>query len=72
MFFLSLFVIIDLGGEVMKKVAILSLHLGYGGIEKSICALANLLCSKYKVEIICTYKLYEKPAFALNDEVTIK
>ncbi|MDD5888721.1 MAG: glycosyltransferase [bacterium] len=56
----------------MKKVAILSLHLGYGGIEKSICALANLLCSKYKVEIICTYKLYEKPAFALNDEVTIK
>ena len=36
----------------MKKVIILSLHLGYGGIEKSIVALANILCEKYKVEII--------------------
>ena len=33
----------------MKKLSILSLHLNYGGAEKSICALANLLCDKYDV-----------------------
>ena len=37
----------------MKKISILSLHLGYGGIEKSITALANLLCEDYEVEIAC-------------------
>ena len=47
-------------GDNMKKVSILSLHLGYGGIEKSVAALANMLCEKYEVEIACTYKLFEK------------
>ncbi len=56
----------------MKKVAILSLHLSYGGIEKSVSALANLLVQKYNVEIICAYKIQEKPAFAIDDRVTIK
>lgn len=56
----------------MKKVSILSLHLGYGGIEKSIVALANLLSSNYKVEIVCIYKLYEKEAFKVNDNVKVK
>ncbi len=56
----------------MKKVAILSLHLGYGGIEKSITALANLLVDKYKVEIITTYKLYDKPVFTLNNKVKVR
>ena len=37
----------------MKKVVILSLHLGYGGVEKSVAALANMLVSKYDVEIVC-------------------
>ena len=55
----------------MKKVSILSLHLGYGGIEKSIAALANILCEKYEVEIICIYKLYDKPAFDIKDKVKI-
>ncbi len=56
----------------MKRVSILSLHLGYGGIEKSIVALANLLSSNYKVEIVCIYKLYEKEAFKVNDNVKVK
>ena len=56
----------------MKKVSILSLHLGYGGIEKSVSALANLLSSKYKVEIACTYKLYDEPVFELNKKVKVK
>ena len=55
----------------MRKISILSLHLGYGGIEKSIVALANLLCEKYKVEIVCTYKLYDKPVFDLDKRVKV-
>ena len=55
----------------MKKVTILSLHLGYGGIEKSIAALANLLCKKYKVEIACVYKLFDRPVFDIDDKVNI-
>ena len=58
-------------GGTMKKIAILSLHLGYGGVEKSIAALANILCEKYKVEIICIYKLYDKPAFDIDERVKI-
>lgn len=55
----------------MKKVSILALHLGYGGIEKSICSLANILINQYEVEIICTYKLLEKPAFFLDPRVNV-
>ena len=58
-------------GGYMKKISILALHLGYGGIEKSIVALANLLCDKYKVEIACTYKLYDKPVFDLDERVKV-
>lgn len=56
----------------MKKISILSLHLGYGGIEKSIVALANLLCDKYQIEIACIYKLYDKEAFELDKRVKVK
>ena len=56
----------------MEKVSILSLHLGYGGIEKSICALANMIVDNYEVEIAVTYKLYEKPSFFLDPRVKIK
>ena len=55
----------------MKKVSILSLHLGFGGIEKSVAALANILCEKYEVEIACTYKLYDRPAFNIDSRVKI-
>ncbi len=55
----------------MKKISILSLHLGYGGIEKSVSALANMLCEKYKVEIACTYKLYDEPIFPVDKRVKI-
>ena len=56
----------------MKKESILSLHLGYGGIEKSVAALANMLCDKYEVEIACSYKLFENSVFPVNDKVIIK
>lgn len=56
----------------MKKISILSLHLGFGGIEKSVAALANILCTKYEVEIACTYKLYDKSSFYIDPKVNIK
>lgn len=56
----------------MKKISILSLHMGYGGIEKSIAALANLLVNKYEVEIACSYKLYDNPVFELDSRVKVK
>ena len=56
----------------MKKITIFSLHLGYGGIEKSVINLANLLSDDYKVEIISTYKLEDVPAFDINPNVSVK
>ena len=56
----------------MKKVSILSIQMGYGGIEKSIVSLANILCEKYKIEIACTYKMYDDPVFDLDERVTVK
>ena len=55
----------------MKKISILSLHLGYGGIEKSVAALANMLVDKYEVEIACTYKLFDKSVFEVDERVKI-
>ena len=56
----------------MKKVSILALHLNYGGIEKSIAALANILCEDYNVKIACCYKLLDEPAFSIDRRVKIK
>lgn len=55
----------------MKKITILALHLGYGGIENAIASLANLLIQKYEVEIISTYKLYSEPVFHVDNRVKI-
>ena len=55
----------------MKKISILSLHLGYGGIEKSVANLANLLIKDYEVEIISTYKLDQSPAFEIDPKVKV-
>ena len=56
----------------MKKISFLSLHLGYGGIEKAICSLANSLCDEYEVEILATYKTVEQPAFFLDDRIKVR
>lgn len=56
----------------MKKISILSLHLGYGGIEKSIISLANVLCKHYDVEIATVYQLYENPVFELDERVHVR
>ena len=56
----------------MKKISILALHLGYGGIERCIVSLANNLCNKYDIEIAVCYKIFDKPAFELNEKVKVK
>ena len=56
----------------MKKITILALHLGYGGVEKSIASLSNILVEKYEVEIISVYRLYDKPSFEIDSRVKIK
>lgn len=55
----------------MEKITILALHLGVGGVENSIISLANMLCDKYNVEIISTYKLAEEPAFKIDERVNV-
>ena len=57
---------------MMKKISILALHLGYGGIEKCVVNLANTLCEKYDVEIAVCYKLYDNSVFKLKDKVKVK
>lgn len=56
----------------MKKITILALHLGYGGIEKCISSLSNALCKDYEINIISTYKLYDKPPFHFDDKIRIE
>lgn len=55
----------------MKKVTILALHLGYGGIENAITTLANTLAGKYDVEILSVYRLYKDPIYDLDKRVNI-
>ena len=56
----------------MKKISILALHLGSGGIERITTMLANNLCKDYKVEIVSTYKIFPKPFFNLDSRVSVK
>ena len=56
-----------------KKISILALHLGYGGVEKAIVSLANSLSKldKYEIEIVSIYRLYEKPVFDINKNIKV-
>lgn len=46
-----------------KKIVILSIMLGYGGIEKYISSICKMFHEDYDIEIICDYKEVEKEAF---------
>lgn len=56
----------------LKRITILALHLGVGGTEKAIASLSNMLIKNNKVEIISTYKLTDKPAFDIDENVEIR
>ncbi len=55
----------------MKKITILALHLGYGGIENAVVTLANTLVLKYDVEILSVYRLYNEPVYKLDEKVKV-
>lgn len=55
----------------MKKITIFCLHLGYGGVEKCVVNLANLLSQEFEVEVISTYKLADTPAFEIDESVKV-
>ena len=57
---------------MQKKITILCLHLGYGGIEVAITNLANMLIDKYDVEIISQYNIYGKPVYELDSRIKVK
>ncbi len=54
-----------------NKVTILSLHLGYGGAERATVDLANMLSTKYDVEIVSLYKTVDKCPFKINNNVKV-
>lgn len=56
----------------MKKVTILALHLGYGGIEQYLSSLCKMIENDYEIEIISTYKVLDEPAFYFNKNIKIK
>ena len=56
----------------MKKITIISLHLGYGGIEKAVVNLANSLSSSYDVKILSIYKTYDEVPFSVEPNVKVK
>ncbi len=56
----------------MKKLKILMLHLGYGGVERQTITMANGLAKCFDIEIVSFYKLSEKPAYKIDDRIKIK
>ena len=56
----------------MKKITILALHMGYGGIENAVATLANTLINKYEVEILSVYRLYKDPIYDLDERVKVR
>lgn len=54
-----------------KEITIIALHLGFGGVEKYISSLCKMLENDYKINIISTYKLLDKPAFFFSDKINI-
>ncbi len=55
----------------MKKITIIALHLGYGGIERCISNVANALCEDYQIEVVSVYKLYKEPIFSFHQKVKV-
>lgn len=54
-----------------KKIAILALHMGYGGVENAIATRASMLSQNYNVEIISLYKQEYKIPFKLDSKVKV-
>ncbi len=57
--------------KLKNKVSILSLHMGYGGIERSIVNQANMISKHYDVEIVSLYKISKDISYKLNKNVKL-
>ncbi len=68
---LNEFYIFKHNDKIQKKISILALHMGHGGIEKSICNQANMLSKEYEVEIASLYKLSDNIPYELNKQVKL-
>lgn len=55
----------------MRKLTILALHMGYGGIEKSIASLARAFSYEYEVTILSAYELHNKPVYDIERNVKV-
>lgn len=65
----------DCGGDPgpqKKRVSIIALHLGVGGVEKAIINMANLFAERYEVKIYSVYNMPGSPAFPLDSRVRVK
>lgn len=56
----------------MKKIVILALHLGIGGVERVIVNISNLLCENNDITIVSTYNLSENLTSEIDNKVKIK
>ena len=53
------------------KISIYALHLGFGGVEKYVTTVANMLADAHSVEIVSTYRITPEPAFPVDPRVKI-
>ena len=53
--------------RLKHETTILALHLGYGGIEQYVSSLSKMID---KTNIVSTYKLYDKPPFEYNSNIS--
>ncbi len=56
----------------MENLTIFALHLGYGGIEKAVCSMANMFADRYHVEIISVYDMPNAPAYRIDERVKVR
>ena len=56
----------------MKKITVITSHLGYGGIEQYLSSLCDMLKDNYEIELIVVYKKYQEPVFSFDKKIKIK
>ncbi len=56
----------------MRNISIYVLSLNYGGAEKVITNVANMLCQDFNVTIKSIYRVSEKPFFALDSKIQVQ
>ena len=58
-------------GESRKRISMIALHLGVGGVEKALIGMANMFAKRYDVDLYSVYELPGSPAFPLDPRVRL-